>query len=363
MNTEENSYNRLDYTYKVLMIMALVIAGVILAKDIVVPLLISGILTIVLMPLVKKLERKIPTTLAIVLVLLAATTLFILAAMLIASQLASLIQDLPDLEAKFNSWIEQISNALLNNHGMSVKDQYQLINDSLSMLGSYATDLLSATSNIIALFVQIPIYIFLFLIYRDRFQSFFMSLLSDKEELSWKKDVERVVQGYISGLLLVTLIVAFLNSVGLLLLGIEHAIFFGVLSGILTIIPYIGIFIGALLPIIMALLTKDSLWYPFGVVIIFSVVQFLEGNFISPQITGSKVSINALAAIVALLLGGKILGIAGMILAIPALGIIKIILSHTRHLKHFIVLIEDVPVQQMENKNNEPEKQIEVSDN
>jgi predicted PurR-regulated permease PerM len=102
----------------------------------------------------------------------------------------------------------------------------------------------------------------------------------------------------------------------------------------------------------MALLTKESLWYPAGVVIIFSFVQFLEGNFISPRITGSKVSINALAAIVALLIGGKILGIAGMILAVPALGIIKILLSHTTHLKSFVILIEDTPIK----KDEKPEE-------
>ena len=231
---------------------------------------------------------------------------------------------------------------------MSVNEQIQLLKDSLTSLGQYATALFSATTNLISLLVQIPIYIFLFLIYRDRFTAFFMSLLSDQEEIAWKKEVENVVQGYISGLLLVTIIVAILNSVGLLALGINHAIFFGILSGILTIIPYVGIFIGASVPVVMALLTKDSLWYPAGVIIIFSVVQFLEGNFITPRITGSKVSINALAAILALLIGGKILGIAGMILAVPALGIIKIMLSRTTHLKHFVILLEDTPIKKNE---------------
>jgi predicted PurR-regulated permease PerM len=94
-------------------------------------------------------------------------------------------------------------------------------------------------------------------------------------------------------------------------------------------------------PILMALITKDSIWYTVGVVIVFAVVQFLEGNFITPRITGSKVSINALAAIVALLIGGKILGIAGMILAIPGIGVLKILLSHTRHLNSFVILLED----------------------
>jgi putative heme transporter len=353
MKSNKTPFDRLDYTFKILMVIALVIVGTILARDIVIPMMIAGILTVVLMPVVKKLERKISSTLAITIVLLSTLILFVLVGMLIVNQLASLVNDLPDLETKFNSWVDKISSSLRSELGMTVKEQNQLLKNSLTSLGKYATNLLSATTNVISLLVQIPIYIFLFLIYRDRFTAFFMSLLSDQEEIAWKKEVENVVQGYISGLLLVTIIVAILNSVGLLILGVDHAIFFGILSGILTIIPYVGIFIGALFPIVMALLTKDSLWYPAGVVIIFSIVQFLEGNFITPRITGSKVSINALAAIIALLIGGKILGIAGMILAVPALGIIKIMLSHTTHLKHFVILIEDTPIEKKEKESNE----------
>ena len=353
MNNKRTTFNRLDYTYKILMVIALIMVGTILARDIVIPMMIAGILTVVLMPIVKKLEQKISSTLAITIVLLSTLILFVLVGILIINQLASLVNDLPDLETKFNSWVDKISSSLRSELGMTVNEQNQLLKNSLTSLGRYATNLLSATTNVISLLVQIPIYIFLFLIYRDRFTAFFMSLLSDQEEVAWKKEVENVVQGYISGLLLVTIIVAILNSVGLLVLGVDHAIFFGILSGILTIIPYVGIFIGALFPIVMALLTKDSLWYPAGVVIIFSIVQFLEGNFITPRITGSKVSINALAAIIALLIGGKILGIAGMILAMPALGIIKIILSRTTHLKHFVILIEDTPIEKKSQESNE----------
>ncbi len=353
MNNKRTTFDRLDYTYKILMVIALIMVGTILARDIVIPMMIAGILTVVLMPIVKKLEQKISSTLAITIVLLSTLILFVLVGILIINQLASLVNDLPDLETKFNSWVDKISSSLRSELGMTVNEQNQLLKNSLTSLGRYATNLLSATTNVISLLVQIPIYIFLFLIYRDRFTAFFMSLLSDQEEVAWKKEVENVVQGYISGLLLVTIIVAILNSVGLLVLGVDHAIFFGILSGILTIIPYVGIFIGALFPIVMALLTKDSLWYPAGVVIIFSIVQFLEGNFITPRITGSKVSINALAAIIALLIGGKILGIAGMILAMPALGIIKIILSRTTHLKHFVILIEDTPIEKKSQESNE----------
>ena len=215
--------------------------------------------------------------------------------------------------------------------------------DFLKGVSVYLGAFLLTTGNTLATMVQIPIYMFLLLIYREKFKLFFASLLpNDDDELAWKKDIENVTQAYITGLMLVTLIVAILNTIGLLFLGIEHALFFGILSGILTIIPYIGIFLGALLPTLMALITKDSAWYAVGVIAVFFVVQFLEGNFITPRITGSKVSINALAAIIALLLGGKILGIAGMILAVPAIGVLKIMLAYSRRLKPFVILLGDV---------------------
>lgn len=343
---QTKTFDRLDYTYKLFVVIALIIAACILASDIVVPVLIAAILAIVLLPIVKRFEKRLSATLSIFLVLIGSFLFFVMIGVLIINQVKDLVSDLPLLESRFSNLVDNLSNTL-NTFGISATEQNQLLKQGLNSLGSYATDLLAATTNIISLVIQVPIYIFLFLIYRDRFRAFMLSLLPDEQESTWKRDVENVIRGYISGLLLVTLIIAILNSVGLLLLGIDHAIFFGILSGVLTIIPYVGIFIGATLPVLMALLTKDSLWYPVGVIIIFSIVQFLEGNFITPRITGSKVSINALAAIFALLIGGKILGIAGMILAIPLLGLAKILLSNTRHLKAFVILIEDVPIEKV----------------
>jgi predicted PurR-regulated permease PerM len=253
-----------------------------------------------------------------------------------------LAQDMPNLQSRADILLEQGSQTLKEKLDVSTDDQNKMIQDFLKSVSTYVGDFLLSTSNTLSTVIQIPIYIFLFLIYRTKFKMFFLSLVPNKnDELLWKKDVENVIQGYISGLLLVTLIVAVLNTTGLLILGIPHAIFFGILSGVLTVIPYVGIFIGALLPVVMALITKDSAWYALGVVIIFTVVQFLEGNFITPRITGSKVSINALAAIIALLIGGKILGIAGMILAVPAIGVLKIVLSYSERLKPFVILLGD----------------------
>lgn len=338
---DRKSFDRLDYIYKLFVIIAFVITAAVLARDIVIPILISAFLSVILMPIVNRLHKKLSLTLSALIVLVVTFLTFAGVVWIIGDQLTRLAQDLPNLESKFNTLVDNVSNQLRSLLGMSKADQSQMVKEGLREVSTYVKNLVVSTTNILSLLIQIPIYIFLFLIYRDRFKAFVLSLLPQSEELTWKKDIESVLQGYISGLLIVTIIIAILNTVGLWVLGIEHAIFFGVVSGILTIIPYVGIFIGATLPAIFALLTKDSLWYAVGVVAIFSFVQFLEGNFITPRITGSKVSINALAAIVALLIGGKIIGIAGMILAVPITGVLKVVLSHSTHLKPFVILLED----------------------
>jgi predicted PurR-regulated permease PerM len=335
-------FDRLDYIYKLFVVIALGITATILASDLVVPLAFAAFLAIVMLPVVKKLEkRRVAPWLSITIVLVATVVIVGLLIWLVVNQVVGLIADLPNLQAKFENSINDMSGMLRRDFGISTSDQNNFVREAMRTVSTYLGDVLISTTNTLSVLIQIPIYIFLILIYRDKFRDFFLSLIPGDNEFVWKKDMERVIQGYISGLTWVTLIIASLNCIGLLALGIDHAIFFGILSGVLTIIPYIGIIIGALFPLIMALITKDSIWYAVGVVIVFAVVQFLEGNFITPRITGSKVSINALAAIIALVIGGKILGIGGMILAMPAIGVLKILLSHSEHLRPFVILLED----------------------
>lgn len=340
MHDPQRPFDRLDYIYKLSVVIALALVAMVWAADIIIPFAFAGILSVVMAPLVKRLEaRRVAPALAISLVLLMTIVVLGLLIWLMVGQIVGLVADLPNLQTKLETFINQASHSL-RELGVSTADQNKMVGDAMRTVSTFLADLLLSTTNVLSALIQIPIYVFLLLIYRDKFQAFFLALLPGRE-FGWKKDVERVIQGYISGLFLVTMIIAGLNTVGLLIVGIDHAIFFGILSGVLTIIPYVGIITGAVFPIVMALITKDSAWYAIGVVIVFTIVQFLEGNFITPRITGSKVSINALAAIIALLIGGKVLGIAGMILAVPGIGLIKILLTYSHHLKPFVILLED----------------------
>ncbi len=332
----------LDRIYKSLLVVTLVIALLIVASDIIIPFAFACLFSVVLLPVVKRLEEKIGRIMAIIIVLITSLSAMLLLVWLVVDQLAQLARSLPNLEQRFLAVVAELNSQLNNTFNISSAEQIQLLKEGLKNLSTYVGSALLSASFMVYFFVQVPIYIFLLLLYREKFNQFFLSF-NESTELRWKDEITGVVRGYISGLFIVVLISGTLNSVGLLIIGIDNAFFFGFLIGGLTMIPYVGIIIGAMFPALFALLTKDSLWYPVGVLALHFSVQFLEANFITPKITGSRISVNALAAIVALLIGEKILGVAGMILAVPAVGIARILLSYSGYWKPFVILLEDKP--------------------
>jgi len=335
----------LDRIYKLLVIVAITVTGVVLMRSIIIPIAFAVLFSLVLNPIAHRIEKRTGRILSITIVLVGALLMLALLVWFIVSQLKDLATSLPGLEEKFFTAVLATNQYIEAQFNISTDEQTAMMADGLKNLSVYLGELVYSTSYLLYFFIQVPIYIFLFLLYREKFKEFFLAFNSGGGELKWKKDIDGVVRGYISGLAIVVIIAGTLNSIGLLALGIDHAIFFGFLSGALTLIPYVGITIGATLPALLALLTKDSAWYAVGVIGVHAVVQFLEGNFITPKITGSKISVNALAAILALLIGNLLLGIAGMILAVPAVGILKILLATSPTLKPFVILLEDKPAE------------------
>ena len=125
----------------------------------------------------------------------------------------------------------------------------------------------------------------LFLYHRSAFVQFLSRITPKPYQIYLPDILNKVVNTYahfIKGTVIVYVIVGVLNSIGLLALGIPHAILFGMLTAVMTIIPYIGIFVSALLPISVAWITKDSVIYPVAVIAIFAFVQYLDANIIFP---------------------------------------------------------------------------------
>jgi predicted PurR-regulated permease PerM len=186
--------------------------------------------------------------------------------------------------------------------------------------------------------------IFFFLLYRTGIQNFMLMQFAPPSRKEFQQVLHQIrvtVQHYLYGMLTVIGILAILNSSGLALIGIGYPLFWGALGAMLAIIPYIGTTIGGILPFIYAVATTSTLWQPLGVILLYGTIQSIEGNLITPKVVGSSVNINPFIALISILLGGTVWGIAGIILALPAVAVIKLIFDHIDFLKPVGLLMSD----------------------
>lgn len=317
-------------------------------------LLFAALFSILLHPICDRFEKwRIPRVAAIVLSIIIFFAVLVGLVYLVVIQVSSFGDAIPTFASKAETFIESLIAWIEQNFAVSRTQQVSEGKKYLLNVLGESRDIMTQTvvsaGGLLGTAALVPLYVFFFLLYRDFFRQFiykaFHSVSNSRLDRILNKIYE-VIQSYMSGLLLVIGIVGVLNTVGLWILGVDYAIFFGFLAAFLILIPYIGIFIGSILPAVYSLVTMDSPWVALGVIGIMSAVQFLEGNFITPNIVGSKVSINPLAAIVMLLLGGKLWGLAGLILALPMTAIIKVILDSNPALEPFGYLL------------GEPEKEL-----
>ncbi|MGB3616981.1 MAG: AI-2E family transporter [Catalinimonas sp.] len=332
------------------MLFAVVLLGVtnlafllIYTKSLLAPLAFAFLFALLLYPVCARLERwRLPRGLAVMVCLLLMVSVVGGIIFLISNQVLSFRHEIPELTQAFYGYVDTVQDFIEVKTGIRDDEQGAYLKNSIREAASTGGRVLAstagATTATLAAMALVPIYIFFFLYYRDFFREFLYRLFARRKHGQLGKvlsQIQGLIQSYITGLITVILIISVLNSVGLLVLGVRHALFFGFLAGLLNIIPYVGVFIGSLLPIAYALVTMDSPWYAAGVAAIFWVVQFAEGNFITPNIVGSKVSLNPLVAIVALLIGGMIWGPAGMIIAMPFTAILKVLFDNTPNLEPY----------------------------
>ena len=150
-----------------------------------------------------------------------------------------------------------------------------------------------------------------------------------------------MLRKYLLGLIIVAGILAVLNITGLYLLGVKYALILGLSAAALSVIPYIGNIVGGGFALFVTYASSSNTWVLLGVLILFVVIQFIEGNLITPKIMGNQLGINPLIVIIALLIGGYVWGITGMILSLPAVAIFKILLSNNKPTEPLAVLISE----------------------
>ena len=330
-----------------LLCLVLIIGLLYTLQSVLVPLMFSILLAISLFPIVRfiekyKVNRVTASLIAVIIAIILISTLI----WFIVHQVLIIGANGNDIQIRFMHILDTIQKWITIRFGIEQGQISQQIttftNKAVSNAGVIVGAAFGSVGSILAGVIIVPLFTFFLLYYRDFFREFFFHAFAStsKELVSQVLDkIYYVVQSYLAGLVTVMGIVAILNTVGLLVLGIPYAWFFGILASLLMLLPYIGIAIGSVLPALFALATKDSAWYAVGVVAWFQVVQFLEGNFLTPNIVGGKVSINPLMALIGLLLGGMLFGLAGLILAIPITAVLKVVFDAIPSMKAFGFLI------------------------
>jgi predicted PurR-regulated permease PerM len=336
-----------------------------IGSTILIPLTFAFIFSLFLYPLCRKLESyRIPRGLAILFCLLIVIGILYLVFWLIYENIVSFSADLPRVQERGLELVSVLQKFVADTFKLSSEKQIEWLRQNLRGFattgGQVLNGMLNGMTTFLAQFFLIPVYTFFMLLYRKVFKGFLDRALdiAHQEKMGFiLNQIQTVIQKYVVGLISVISIVAVLNIIGLEAIGIKHAVFFGVFAAFLTIIPYIGIFIGSMLPIVYAVAMTESLFFPLAVFIWFQVVQMLEGNVITPNIVGSQVSINPLVAMLALLVGGSLWGIAGMILFVPLTAMVKVVFDNVPELVPYgFLLSEGEPKTKPENQNRFLEK-------
>jgi len=320
-----------------------------IAKGIIIPIVFALIIAILLHPVVNFFVRKkINRVVAIVISLL--LTFIIIAAFgaLIISQVSRFTESWPLLVEKFTGMLNQIITEAseyfdLNPqkiHDWISKTQGELLNKGAAAIGK---TLVTVGGIVVVLFI-VPVYIFLILFYQPLLIDFIRKVFGKNNHSQVNEIVTQtktVIQRYLVGLMIETAIIATLYTTTLLILGIEYAFLLGIIGALLNLIPYIGGIVGVALPMIVALVTKSTPWYAIYVLAIYYFIQIIDNNYIVPKIVASRVKINALFSIIAVLVGNALWGIPGMFLSIPLLAIVKLICDHIEPLKPWGFLLGD----------------------
>jgi predicted PurR-regulated permease PerM len=320
-----------------------------IAQVIIVPLVFALVIAILLQPVVTFLvNKKVKRVLAIIITLLLTSILIIALGAFIISQMSRFGDSWPALVDKFTLILDQSiiwASGYFDIDAKKITEwlthtKSEIINSSSAAIGQ---TLMSVGSGLVVLFL-VPVYVFMIMFYQPLLIDFIHKVAGTENHDRTREiitQIKTVIQRYLFGLVIEFVMVAILDAVALLALGIQYAILLGILGALLNLIPYIGGLVAVALPMMIAVATKDSAWYAVYVLLLYYIIQLFDNNFIVPKIVASKVKINALFSIIIVIAGGVLWGIPGMFLSIPLLAIVKLIFDHIEPLKPYGFLLGD----------------------
>ncbi|MGN8646799.1 AI-2E family transporter [Gracilibacillus sp. HCP3S3_G5_1] len=304
------------------------------------PAILAFIAYYLLNPIVDLLERlRVKRIWGIILLILgisgALTGIILLTAPSIEAQVK-------DLAENFPSYLNQLGNGLstwVQNSflGPYYDEGYQWLMDRLGelpeILGSYITsgfqgiqNIASTITSTVVSIITFPFILFFLLKDGKKFYQFFIKLFPPKLRDDMKQilsNMDTQVGSYIQGQIIVATVIGILLFIGYLIIGLEYAFTLAIVAAVTSVVPYLGPTIAIIPAIIIAIVNSPFMLLKLAIVWI--AVQFLEGNFVSPNVMGKTMQIHPLTIILVLLIAGNLFGILGVILGIPGYAIVKVI--------------------------------------
>jgi predicted PurR-regulated permease PerM len=311
-----------------------------IGQEIIIPIVYATVLAVLLNPLVNYLVRKkvnkiIAISLAITLTILIGLGILYI----ISMQISMFSATFPQLKEKFNATSDDMLQWISEKFNIRPSKVNTWVRETKSeALDNFAYgEKLTAAGRVVMTALLVPVYLFMLLFYKTLLLEFIRKLFRTEHHVAVAEvltNTKKIIQSYLVGLFVEMIMVAALNSAGLLLLGIDYAIILGITGAILNVIPYIGGIVAVALPMVIAFVTKeDSATYAGLVLLVYMFIQFVDNHYIVPSIVASRVQINALISVIVVLIGGALWGISGMFLSIPLTAITKVIFDHVEPLK------------------------------
>lgn len=332
---------------QIFIVVALAFVAVYFARGVLIPFCFGGLLAMLYLPVCRAMESKgikrWVATLACVLIFLLALTGVI---SLLSWQFSDLAKDITGIEQKVKDLTSQLRQFIQSNFGISADQQKKLMEQQQSAGTGHVAGLLSNVASsfmsVILNFVLAMVYFFLILFYRSHIRQFILRIAgagAQQRAGTIMNQAGKVAQQYLTGLALMIFCLWVLYGIGFSIIGVKHALFFAVLCGLLEIVPFVGNITGTSLTVIYALSQGAGGDMVIAIVITYAIIQFFQTYLLEPLVVGAEVNINPLFTILVLVIGEALWGMAGMILAIPLTGIVKIICDHVDILKPYGFLL------------------------
>lgn len=309
-----------------------------------IPIVFASMLAMLMAPVCRKLDSwKFPRGLSSFFCILILASVVAGVVAIISAQFSSFAKDMDQIKAKSKELIAETQDVIREKFGVSeqkqkevVKDQAEQAKNNPKQSGSTVTRILSGITSAVGGIVLTLVFTFLFIYGKEKYESFFLQLFKNQDERKVKKvvgEIAHVSQQYLTGRAMSITIIAVMYSIGLSIVGIKNAIILAGIAALLTVIPYVGTVLGGLFPVMMALVTEDSLQPALMAALVMFIIQTVDNYFIEPNVVGGEVNLSALTSILSIMAGGMIWGVAGMILFLPMAGILKIICDHVEVLQ------------------------------